>query len=152
MQIKNILRNLPSGYNRDVQETKEPLFRGCDTALAINNIMTLTMNSLETDESNLRQAFSPEIFATDAAFEGVMNGESFRDAYREVGLHLDSLTDRDASAALKKRTSTGTSGNPGFGKGREKLAAARSHLMEKKQRAEKAIKALIRFDVQLSPH
>ncbi|MFA5514597.1 MAG: argininosuccinate lyase, partial [Sphaerochaetaceae bacterium] len=33
IRVKEIIRSLPSGYNRDFQDTKEPLFSGCKSAL-----------------------------------------------------------------------------------------------------------------------
>jgi argininosuccinate lyase len=114
LQVKSIVRSLPSGYNRDFQETKEPFLHGASTALASSRIMTLTIENLEVYEENLRKAFTPEIFATDAALERVARGMSFRDAYREVGLSLEELTSRDPDAALRSRTATGTTGNLGL--------------------------------------
>ncbi|HUZ17004.1 MAG TPA: argininosuccinate lyase [Spirochaetia bacterium] len=113
-QVKGIIRSLPSGYNRDFQETKEPFFKGLDIALSCLRIMKLTVEKLEVHEERLRAALTPELFATDAAIELVRKGTSFRDAYREVGLHLDRLAKRDATASIALRTSSGTSGNLGI--------------------------------------
>jgi argininosuccinate lyase len=41
----------------------------------------------------------------------VLAGQSFRDAYRDVGLNLDKLKSRDPDETLKNRTSSGTAGN-----------------------------------------
>ena len=113
-RIKGIVRSLPSGYNRDFQETKEPFFTGMDIALSCVRVMRLTVEKLAVNEDRLRAGFGPEIFATDAAFELVERGRSFREAYREIGLHLDRLTQRDPAAAIAARTSLGTSGNLGL--------------------------------------
>jgi argininosuccinate lyase len=114
VQVKGIIRSLPSGYNRDFQETKEPFFKGLDIALSCLRIMKLTVEKLEVHEERLRAAFTAELFATDAAIELVGKGMSFRDAYREVGLHLDRLAKRDPADAIGLRTSAGTSGNLGI--------------------------------------
>ena len=109
--IKNIIRALPSGYNRDFQETKEILFRVLDTAYSSTMVMKLTIDELEVNKETLLGCFTPDIFATDEALRLVAGGMSFRDAYKQVGLNLDKLSNEDPVAALKNRTSTGTAGN-----------------------------------------
>lgn len=109
--IKNIIRALPSGYNRDFQETKEILFKVLDIAYSSTMIMKLTIDELEVNRETLIGCFTPDIFATDEALRLVAGGMSFRDAYKQVGLNLDKLSNEDPVEALKKRTSTGTAGN-----------------------------------------
>ena len=110
-QVKNIIRSLPSGYNRDFQETKEPFMRGLKLALQCVRIAHLTVTELIINEDNLKKAFTPDIFATDAALELVAGGMSFRDAYRKVGLSLEDLGTRNPGDAIKTRTYQGTAGN-----------------------------------------
>jgi argininosuccinate lyase len=110
MNVKQVVRSLPSGYNRDFQETKEPYMRGLELAAACIDIMQLTFSRLEVNAARLAEGFTPEIWATDAAIELVSGGTSFRDAYKEIGLNLDKLGSRDPAAVNKNRTSTGSSG------------------------------------------
>jgi len=110
-QIRNILRSLPSGYNRDFQETKEPFLKGCDTAMLCLQVMTLTVDKLKVNPDKLKAGFSKDIYATDAALDLVAGGMSFRDAYREVGLHLDRLGQQDPDESIGSRTYAGTTGN-----------------------------------------
>ncbi|MEI8096113.1 MAG: argininosuccinate lyase [Spirochaetales bacterium] len=110
-QVKSIIRSLPSGYNRDFQETKEPLLRGLDTSGDLLALMELTFEQLEVVPERLVAGFTPDIFATDAAYELVRQGWSFRDAYREVGLNLQRLNQRDPVASIANRTHTGSAGN-----------------------------------------
>jgi argininosuccinate lyase len=110
-QIKSVIRALPSGYNRDFQETKEPFMRGLKTALSLFRIMELTVRALTVNGDALRRAFSPEIFATDEAYLQVVRGKSFRDAYRDVGLNLEKLKALDPAQTIRNRQSTGTAGN-----------------------------------------
>ncbi len=102
---------MPSGYNRDFQETKGAFFRGCETGLAIVRVMDLTIEKLVVNPAKLRAGFVPEIYATDRALELTLGGVPFRDAYREVGQHLDQLGTRDPVEAISKKTSTGATGN-----------------------------------------
>lgn len=109
--IKTIIRSLPSGYNRDFQETKGPFFRGCDAGLGCVRIMDLTIEKLIVNENRLRAAFTPEIYATDRALELVADGVPFRDAYQQIGRGLQDLGDRDPAEAIAKKRSTGSTGN-----------------------------------------
>jgi argininosuccinate lyase len=123
MQVKNIVRSLPSGYNRDFQETKEPFLKGCHLALISLKIMNLTVEKMTVNKVNLEKGFTSDIYATDYALELVADGASFRDAYREVGLNLDKLDDRDPEESLKTRIYPGTTGNLNLTPGRDALAS-----------------------------
>jgi argininosuccinate lyase len=111
VMIKSIIRSLPSGYNRDFQETKEPFLRGLSLCLQMVQVMNLLIQNLKVNEEALRKGFTPDIFATDAVYELVQRGMPFREAYKKVGKSLDSLRERDPDSALSQRTSTGTPGN-----------------------------------------
>lgn len=75
--------NLISGYNRDAQLAKGPLFACLDAALASLNIMATVTSGLEFDRE--RCAPAPELYATEEAYKLVKQGLPFRDAYRRVG-------------------------------------------------------------------
>ena len=109
--MKNVVRALPTGYNRDFQETKELFMKILDTADISTQVAKLTIDELKVNKDKLKEGFTPDIFATDEALRLVASGKSFRDAYKEVGLNLDKLSNEDPVKALKKRTSTGTPGN-----------------------------------------
>jgi len=111
IQIKNIIRSLPTGYNRDFQEVKEPFIKGIKLALQSVRIMQLTVSELVVNKENLLRAFTPEIFATDEAIKMVLSGKSFRDAYRDVGTNLDKVEVMSPLEGIKTRTSSGTAGN-----------------------------------------
>ena len=114
MLVKDITRCLVSGYNRDFQDTKEPLLDGMRTAYDVIAVMARMLSGLVVHEDRLRQGMRKEIYATDKVFDSVAHGGNFRDSYKAVGLDLDSVEEGDADAALKRRTSTGTSGNLGL--------------------------------------
>jgi argininosuccinate lyase len=109
--VKAETRSLPSGYNRDFQETKAPFFRGCETGLGCVRVMDLTMEKLVVNADRLSGAFTPDIFATDRALELVTEGVPFREAYRRVGKELTSLENKDPVEAITRRTSIGAPGN-----------------------------------------
>lgn len=83
-QIGNVARNLPAGYNRDSQLTKEPFVKGIKLAGDTINIMSLLIKNLEVNKENLEAACTSELYATDEALRLVKGGMSFREAYQEV--------------------------------------------------------------------
>lgn len=131
--VKNIVRSLPTGYNRDFQETKEPFIRGSRLVLQAIEVVSLTIKELQVNREKLQEAFTAEIYATDRAFDLVAKGVSFRDAYRQVGLSLDQVESQNPLSILKSRTSIGTSGNLNLGYARQ-LAAS---LQEENQKRSK---------------
>ncbi|TFG62867.1 MAG: argininosuccinate lyase [Spirochaetales bacterium] len=127
LQVKEIIRALPGGYNRDFQETKEPFINGLLLARDSLDILLLTMEEVKVNPEKMAAGFTPDIYATDAALEQVSRGVPFREAYKNVGLNLKDLESRDPAALLKKRTSTGTPGNlglPGLARETAELEAA----------------------------
>ena len=116
MRVKSIIRALPSGYNRDFQDTKEPLIEGFRAAEELVLIMTEMTEKLEVHPEALEKACVPELYATDRVMEKVIAGGNFRDSYKDVGLNLDKVDGEDPVSSLKKRTSIGTSGNLGLEK------------------------------------
>ena len=111
MRVKSIIRALPSGYNRDFQDTKEPFIEGFRSALELVMITDEMIQGLEVHPDILIAACTPELYATDRVMEKVLSGGNFRDSYKDVGLNLDKVQGEDPVASLGKRTSVGTAGN-----------------------------------------
>jgi len=127
LQVKAIIRSLPSGYNRDFQDTKGALFAGTKATWQLVGIFIRMVEGLSVHEDRLLAACTPELYATDVVLRRVASGESFRDVYREVGMHLGEVEALDPVAAIAERTSLGTSGNLALTEQRqavEALAAA----------------------------
>ncbi|MEM2984451.1 MAG: argininosuccinate lyase, partial [Candidatus Jordarchaeaceae archaeon] len=53
IQILTILKGLPSGYNRDQQEIKEPLFRSLDTAKSVLKVMSGLVSTLKFNQERI---------------------------------------------------------------------------------------------------
>lgn len=83
-QIENVVKNLPAGYNRDFQLTKEPYIKGVKLALDTIFVMILVIKNLGMKKTNLENACTSELYATDEALRLVKAGKSFREAYQEV--------------------------------------------------------------------
>ncbi|HEY4863738.1 MAG TPA: argininosuccinate lyase, partial [Xanthobacteraceae bacterium] len=79
-------KGLPSSYQRDLQEDKEPLFTAHDHALAMTRIAAAALAATEFREARLREAAGdPALAATEVADYLVRFGVPFRDAHEIVG-------------------------------------------------------------------
>lgn len=142
-RLLTIIKGLPTGYNRDGQETKEPFMKGLDVTRMCVEIFEPTIQRLEVNVDKLLAAFHPEVFATDVALELVVAGTPFRDAYRQVKTSLDTLGAMDPREALKKKTHTGTTGNPRFDLATSALDAHRARIDTEVARARTAYEQLL---------
>ena len=78
-----ITAKLPSGYNRDLQRLKSPLFRSIDLAVDSVDIMAYLLEGLAFLPDNIE--LDEGIFATEEAYKLVEEkGIPFREAYRIV--------------------------------------------------------------------
>jgi argininosuccinate lyase len=105
-----ISRGLTSGYNRDLQETKEPLINGLDTARESVRIMIQLINKIEVNRKALTGAFTPPVFAADLALALTAKGMPFRNAYRHVKEHLDELALINPLQAIQRKRHLGATG------------------------------------------
>jgi argininosuccinate lyase len=84
-KLKSMTSNLISGYNRDMQLTKEPVFNCVDITMSSLQIIITVLNKICVNSSNCENAMSEELYATEEAYRLVKNGMSFREAYKKVG-------------------------------------------------------------------
>ena len=78
-----ITAKLPSGYHRDLQRLKSPLFRGIDLAVDSVDILAHVLDGIVFVPSRVR--LDEGVHATEEAYRLVREkGIPFRDAYREV--------------------------------------------------------------------
>ncbi len=85
--LLDVIRDLPSGYHRDFQLIKPPLFRAHDRIAAMLPLTSKLVASLAFDEAKLTEAArDPKLLATERALEKAKAGVPFRDAYREESL------------------------------------------------------------------
>jgi argininosuccinate lyase len=102
--------NLPGGYHRDLQLTKEATMRAVLAARDLAAAVAAVLPGVAWQPERMRAALSPDLFATAEALRLVEDGTPFRDAYRQVGTNLGALavpSDADALAAYR---SAGTPG------------------------------------------
>ncbi len=82
-----IVAKLPSGYHRDLQLLKAPLFRGIDLASDTLEVMAAAIPEIRFHSERITLA--PELFAAEEAYRLVLEEEiPFREAYRRVGERL----------------------------------------------------------------
>jgi argininosuccinate lyase len=83
-EVLGIFAKLPSGYQRDLQLIKVPLFRGIDTALSTAAIMGVAMDGVRFRPEAVK--LDPAIHAAEEANALVArDGIPFREAYRLIG-------------------------------------------------------------------
>ena len=110
MEVTLVATNLPSGYFRDMQLTKEiyvPAFK------EISDVLRMTATGISEMWIN-RDILSDEkykyLFTVEDVNDAVAQGVPFRDAYREVGMRVQNGTYEHAGRELK-HTHEGSIGN-----------------------------------------
>ncbi|MFK8032320.1 MAG: argininosuccinate lyase [Gammaproteobacteria bacterium] len=101
--------SLPSGYQRDLQNTKGPMLRATEHAIEALQLVPALLQELKFHPEQMENAFDRGMFATDMAVELAASNIPFRQAYRLVKDGLDEITDFSPLDSLQKRTSPGAS-------------------------------------------
>jgi len=87
VEALGIFAKLPSGYQRDLQLLKAPLFRGIDLALSSTSIVAPAIDAISFKPERIMM--DPAIHAAERANELVVKeGIPFREAYRRVSASL----------------------------------------------------------------
>jgi argininosuccinate lyase len=79
------IKSLPSGYNKDLQDDKRPMFDSVDTMLLVLPAVAGTLGELKFNAQRMRAALSSSMMATDLADYLVAKGTTFREAHGVVG-------------------------------------------------------------------
>jgi argininosuccinate lyase len=89
------LKGLPLAYNKDLQETQEPLFEAAETLLAVVPLATGWMKAVEFDHERMQQAAQSGFMnAWAAATYLVQRGVPFRLAHEFVGKAVQLALDK----------------------------------------------------------
>jgi argininosuccinate lyase len=79
------LKGLPSAYNKDMQEDKEPLFDAIDTLALELPVVTGVIRTLRVNAHRITAALDEAMLATDLADYLVRRGVPFRESHHLVG-------------------------------------------------------------------
>lgn len=80
-----LLKGLPTSYNRDLQEDKEPLFDTVDTLMMTLPAIAGAVATAELRPDRMREAMDAQLLATDLADYLVRRGVPFRTSHEVVG-------------------------------------------------------------------
>jgi argininosuccinate lyase len=110
-ELTLLLTNLPSGYHRDLQLTKEILFPAVDELKACIRLTLLMLSNIEIKKGILEDPKYAYLFTVEAVNERVNKGVPFREAYRQVGNEIENGTFHFDSSKGLHHTHEGSIGN-----------------------------------------
>jgi argininosuccinate lyase len=88
-ELSLLLGNLPSGYHRDLQLTKEILFPAIEELKACLQLARLMLSQVEVNTHILKDEKYKYLFTVEAVNELVNTGVPFREAYKQVGEQVE---------------------------------------------------------------
>lgn len=91
-ELTLLTSNLPSGYHRDVQLTKEILFPAIDSLHSCLHIIGLMLQHIVVRDNILHAAEYKHLFTVEKINQLVNTGVPFREAYVQVGNEVNSNT------------------------------------------------------------
>jgi len=89
-----VLKGLPTGYNRDLQEDKAILFDTVDTLLMVLPAVAGAVDEAAFSAEGAQSGLSEELLATDLADYLVRKGVPFRESHEIVGTAVREAEDR----------------------------------------------------------
>lgn len=114
-----ITNNLPSGYHRDYQLLKENSIFSVETMKEIIDVFAYSIAQVETRKIDLKNEKYKYLFTVDSINDLVMQGASFRDAYKEIGGQVQDNTYE--ATDIKKHSHLGSKDNLGLDRIRKKM-------------------------------
>jgi argininosuccinate lyase len=110
-ELTLLINNLPSGYHREMQLTKEILFPAINELHQCIAMMKLMISAMQVKDDVLKDEKYKYLFSVEKVNELVNQGIPFRDAYAQVGNLIDQgKFEFDTSKALH-HTHEGSIGN-----------------------------------------
>jgi argininosuccinate lyase len=88
-ELTLLINNLPSGYHRDLQLTKEILFPAIEELKSCLQIAQLMLSNIQIKDDILSDGKYKYIFSVEAVNELVNKGISFREAYKQIGNQIE---------------------------------------------------------------
>lgn len=84
-QIQAVTSNLPSGYHRDYQLTKEFFMPAFDKMIACLEMTRIMLSEVKINKEVLKDERYKYMFTVEEVNQMVLNGVPFRDAYKKIG-------------------------------------------------------------------
>ena len=110
LMVKDISKNLISGYNRDGQLMKKPIFESAKIVADSLEVAGLVLAGIAPKHESITGKITPGIFTADIANKLVIEKRiPFRDAYKQAGEMISENVDLSANIASK--ISLGAPGN-----------------------------------------
>lgn len=103
------LANLPLGYNRDMQLSKEMLFPALDEIKSCIEMLIFVLPQIKVGQNTLKDSIYDNIFTVESINTLVQNGVPFREAYIQVGNEV--LEKRYTRHSHLQHTHMGSLGN-----------------------------------------
>ncbi len=91
-QLVSLSSNLISGYHRDLQDTKKPLFESLALTHQSLVVTTLLVKGISLNHEKIKTALTPELYATHLALELVKEGTPFRLAYQQAAKEYSKIS------------------------------------------------------------
>jgi argininosuccinate lyase len=88
-QFTHLINNLPVGYHRDYQMTKELLFPAIEQIKELVKVSTYMFDQIEVNDNILQDEKYKYIFPVEEVNKLVQNGVAFRDAYKQIGIAIE---------------------------------------------------------------
>ena len=110
-ELTLLINNLPSGYHREMQLTKEIIFPAVETLRNCLNMMHLMLSALSVNKDILKDKKYTYLFSVEKVNELVNQGIPFRDAYVQVGNMINERRFQFDQEKELKHTHEGSIGN-----------------------------------------
>ncbi len=151
-EVMQLVRGLPGGYNRDLQEAKAPLLDGFRLTRSSLRVLVPLVKGMRINREALLAGFTPGVFAADAALELVGKGVSFRDAYRQVKEHLRAVGRIDPQQAIERKRHLGATAGLDFKQMAGRVTLERGYVRQEALLHRRAISRLLGVAYPLRTH
>ncbi|MCU0857986.1 MAG: argininosuccinate lyase [Pontiellaceae bacterium] len=142
--VFDLIKGSPGGYNRDLQDAKEPFMEGIAMTRACLRVLSPFIQSIRVNKDKLLAGFTPDVFAADRALELVGQGMPFRDAYHYVKENLGELAAIDPVNAILRKTHLGAPLGIDWELLKDRAAAAVETVREERRAIDSALKKLMK--------
>lgn len=142
VQIISLSTNLFSGYSRDLQDGKKPLFESLKLSIQVLQITKILLASLKINQQKIKSQISPELFATHYALNLVEQGIPFRQAYQKAATGYQKF-DPNVDFSIKGSTHLGGIGNLGLDLAKKQLKSEQSIYQLTNKKYQEAIGKLL---------